>query len=172
MRKECELHHTPARDNQYRATARYYVDSCPYCKIEQLQSQLHLLAKAVLEAHKGKGHCIDCPHVEYGEDYQRCKGGEYDCCKCTACKVAREVGMNTDDHDMNESECAAYNMGYQAGLAKVQADDDDDFWLRQYAGQAMQGLLVGVEEPRYRNIASMAVKQALALLEEVKRGDQ
>ena len=49
------------------------------------------LAEAVLTAHKGKGHCIDCPHVEYGEDYQRCKGGEYDCCRCTACKTAREV---------------------------------------------------------------------------------
>lgn len=60
-------------------------------KVDELKSQLRLLAEAVLEAHKGKGHCIDCPHVEYGEDYQRCKGGEYDCCKCTACKVAREV---------------------------------------------------------------------------------
>jgi len=49
------------------------------------------LAEAVLVAHKGKGHCIDCPHVEYGEDYQRCKGGEYDCCRCSACVLAREV---------------------------------------------------------------------------------
>jgi hypothetical protein len=49
------------------------------------------LAEAVLVAHKGKGHCIDCPHAEYGEDYQRCKGGEYDCCRCPACVLAREV---------------------------------------------------------------------------------
>ena len=54
-------------------------------------AKLKMLAEAVLKAHKGKGHCIDCPHVEYGEDYQRCKGGEYDCCRCTACKTAREV---------------------------------------------------------------------------------
>jgi hypothetical protein len=49
------------------------------------------LAEAVLVAHKGKGHCIDCPHVEYGEDYQRCTGGEYDCCRCSACVLARDV---------------------------------------------------------------------------------
>ena len=71
--------------------------------------------------------------------------------------IEKEAGMNTD-----------YDEGFKARLAKTQADDDDQFWLRQYAGLAMQGLLVGVDEPRYRNIAGMAVKQALALLEEVK----
>lgn len=45
---------------------------------------------------------------------------------------------------------------------------DESFWLNTFAGAAMQGLLIGVDEPRYRNIADMAVKQALALLEEVK----
>ena len=51
--------------------------------IRTQQSQLRTLAEVVLVAHKGKGGiCADCPHVEYGEDYQRCKGGEYDCCKC------------------------------------------------------------------------------------------
>ena len=63
-------------------------------KKEQLkqQAQLRTLAEAVLEAHKGKGGiCADCQHVEYGEDYQRCRGGEHDCCKCTACKLAREI---------------------------------------------------------------------------------
>lgn len=83
MRKECEQHRTPARDNQYRATARYYVDSCPYCQIEQLQSQLHLLAKAVLEAHsadaltdlEGNGNWVP----------------ELIGCQCEACRVAREV---------------------------------------------------------------------------------
>lgn len=39
-RPECEEHHTPARDNQYRATARYYKDSCPYCEIERLKGEL------------------------------------------------------------------------------------------------------------------------------------
>lgn len=66
-------------------------DTAYFAGVEDERERLRLLAEAVLEAHKGKGHCIDCPHVEYGEDYQRCKGGEYDCCKCTACKVAREV---------------------------------------------------------------------------------
>ena len=49
------------------------------------------LAVAALLAHKGVGHCKECPHVEYGEDYQKCKGGEFDCCKCTVCTQAREV---------------------------------------------------------------------------------
>lgn len=64
--------------------------------------------------------------------------------------------MNTD-----------YDEGFKAGLAA--SEFTDSYWLRCYAGQAMQGLLTGVEEPRYCNIAAMAVKQALALLKEVKK---
>lgn len=54
-------------------------------------TKLQMLAKAVLEAHKGKGYCKDCLHVEYGDDFQRCHGGEYDCCKCAACDLARDI---------------------------------------------------------------------------------
>lgn len=82
--------------------------------------------------------------------------------------------MNTDDHDMNESEYAAYKRGYQAGLAKVQADDDDAFWLRQYAGQAMQGILAADTQSLLYpyQIVQRSIDCAKALLEEVKRGVQ
>lgn len=40
MRQECEAHYTSARDNQYRSTARYYKDSCPYCRIAELEKEL------------------------------------------------------------------------------------------------------------------------------------
>ena len=68
-----------------------------------------------------------------------------------------------------EEYLVAYNTGYQAGLAKAQRDDDDAFWIRQYAGMAMQGLIVGVDKPKYEVIAMLAVKQATALLDEVKK---
>ena len=55
-RPECEQHHTPARDNQYRATARYYKDSCPYCEIERLKvlirEQAHTIERMVSEAYE------------------------------------------------------------------------------------------------------------------------
>ena len=83
--------------------------------------------------------------------------------------------------DINCRECdnqlytVGYAEGYQAGLAKSQADDDDAFWLRQYAGQAMQGIL-SAETMGYTtsktNIAlnaECAVEYAKALLEEVKK---
>lgn len=54
-------------------------------------AKLKMLAEAVLKAHKGQGYCKDCLHVEYGDDYQRCHGGEYDCCKCSACNEARLI---------------------------------------------------------------------------------
>lgn len=54
-------------------------------------AKLKMLAEAVLKAHKGQGYCKDCLHVEYGDDYQRCHGGEYDCCKCAACNEARLI---------------------------------------------------------------------------------
>ena len=40
MRQECEDHYTSARDNQYRSTARYYKDTCPYCEIDRLKAEL------------------------------------------------------------------------------------------------------------------------------------
>lgn len=56
-------------------------------------AKLKMLAEAVLVAHKGQGYYKkDCPHVvEYGDGYQRCHGGEYDCCKCAACNDARLI---------------------------------------------------------------------------------
>lgn len=47
IRPECEQHHTPARDNQYRATARYYKDSCPYCEIDRLKEYEDAVTSAV-----------------------------------------------------------------------------------------------------------------------------
>ena len=79
-------------DHSYRLKHETNKADCPYCKLETQQAQLRTLAEAVLVAHKGKGGiCADCQHVEYGEDYQRCLGGKYDCCKCQACKLAREI---------------------------------------------------------------------------------
>jgi hypothetical protein len=49
------------------------------------------LSTAILTTHKGRGYCNECEYVERGEDYQKCKGGEFDCCKCHACKLAREI---------------------------------------------------------------------------------
>ena len=60
-----------------------------------------------------------------------------------------------------------YDKGFEAGLAA--SEFTDGYWLRCYAGQAMQGLLVGVEDPRFENITMLAVKQAKALLGEVKK---
>lgn len=54
-------------------------------------AKLKMLAEAVLKAHKGQGYCEDCLHAEYGDDYQHCHGGEYDCCKCAACNDARLI---------------------------------------------------------------------------------
>ena len=80
-----------------------------------------------------------------------------------------------------EEYMVAYNTGYQAGLAKSQRDDDDAFWIRQYAGQAMQGMISKISwerlgddfkpeiQPKYKIVAYMAVQQARALLEEVKK---
>ena len=81
-----------------------------------------------------------------------------------------------------EEYLVAYNTGYQAGLAKAQRDDDDAFWIRQYAGYAMQGILannkllsafvstgeiIGIDQ--LTAVSKGAVAQAKALMEEVKR---
>lgn len=85
----------------------------------------------------------------------------------------------------------AYNTGYQAGLSEDLRDDDDAFWLRQYAGYAMQGQLSSLQteatimmfseamaerglNPKYpeRLIAINSVNYAAALLEEVKKHER
>ena len=57
--------------------------------IEQLEAQLRTLAEAVLEAHTDS--CDNCPE----EVVRACSGQDVDfnvnCCKCEACKLAREV---------------------------------------------------------------------------------
>ena len=60
-------------------------------RLIELIDRQTLLANAILKAHKGNGHCKNCRFVEYGEDFQRCKGGEFDCCKCPACTLARSI---------------------------------------------------------------------------------
>lgn len=75
-----------------------------------------------------------------------------------------------------------FERGYKAGLAKSQRDDDDAFWIRQYAGQSMQGILannkllsafvstgetIGMEQ--LEAVSKGAVAQAKTLLEEVKK---
>ena len=98
------------------------------------------------------------------------------------------IGEETVKPLTAEEYLVAYNTGYQAGLAKSKRDDDDAFWLRQYAGQTMQGQLASLQtevsimmfsealeerwlNPKYpeRLIAINSVNYAKALLEEVKR---
>ena len=93
--------------------------------------------------------------------------------------------MDKPDIDCQECDNQLYTVGYadgyQAGLAKAQRDDDDAFWLRQYAGQAMQGLLANpnytymlennpsFDADQIREIvATNSSGYAKALLEEVK----
>jgi len=77
---------------------RYDIDRCEpvmniedygeWCKYEDVQSKLRLLAEAVLEAHSKS--CKDCP-VEDDDcmiDY-KCKVNRN--CQCPACVLAREI---------------------------------------------------------------------------------
>lgn len=82
---------------------------------------------------------------------------------------------------MNDRELSiqcAYKRGVKDGIAKSQHDDDDAFWLRQYAGMAMQGILANPDIMQHVcgswfktdvSVTMWAVKQAAALLEEVKK---
>ena len=56
-----------------------------------LRDGLEILSRAILTAHKSRGICRECPHIEYTDRRQICHGGEFDCCKCEACKIARRV---------------------------------------------------------------------------------
>jgi len=72
---------------------RYDIDRCEpvmniedygeWCKYEEVQSQLRLLAEAVLEAHIEANLCVDC-------DPDSCPPCNQ-CCQCPACQLAREI---------------------------------------------------------------------------------
>jgi len=69
---------------------RYDIDRCEpvmniedygeWCKYEEVQSQLRLLAEMMLEHHG------DCEHMDYNE-----KQIVIEQCGCPACKLAREI---------------------------------------------------------------------------------
>lgn len=65
--------------------------TCGEISCDQGNEERRLLAKTVLSAHRHKGNCKDCPHVEYTPDAQLCHGKEFDCCRCEACALARKI---------------------------------------------------------------------------------
>ena len=80
--------------------------------------------------------------------------------------------MNTEDYDK----------GFHEGL--VASEFSDRYWLRQYAGMAMQGMISELSwerlgdnfspeiQPKYGVVAEMAINQAEQLLDEIKRRGQ
>ena len=108
---------------------------------------------------------------------------EDECAKCgSTLEEVRPGKWQCNKCDLDQMMADHYNAGYQAGLSKAQRDDDDAFWLRQYSGWAMQGILannkllsafvsvgetIGMEQ--LEAVSKGAVAQATALLEEVKR---
>lgn len=123
--------------------------------------------------------CAKC-----GSTLEEVRPGKWQCTKCELENLlARHLNAGKQAVPLSAEEyMVAYNTGYQAGLAKSQRDDDDAFWLRQYAGQAMQGILannkllsafiaVGYEigPTQLKNISKGAVAQAKTLLEEVNK---
>jgi len=86
-------HYTPARRNSTKTTVRYFIRDCPYCVIEKQQSQLRLLAEAVLEAHFDYGGCDENCTFATGNgctadtDKVECSN----ICQCPACVLAREI---------------------------------------------------------------------------------
>jgi hypothetical protein len=79
---------------------------------------------------------------------------------------------------MNEYD-KGYDEGFKQGLAA--SEFTDGYWLRCYAGQAMQAIISELSFvygsskspddliPQYEKIAVLAVNQAKALLDEVKK---
>lgn len=55
--------------------------------IDQLQADIKMLARRMLEAHKDRKHCLYCPCS--GEDCQGCLP-ENQACHCPACVTARK----------------------------------------------------------------------------------
>lgn len=78
---------------------------------------------------------------------------------------------------MNEYD-KGYDEGFRQGLAA--SEFTDGYWLRCYAGQAMQAIIAELSfiyasgkntddlMPQYEKIAALAANQAKALVEEVK----
>ena len=98
----------------------------------------------------------ECP--ECGSTLEEVRPGKWQCAKC----------------ELDQMMADQYNAGYQAGSTQSQRDDDNAFWLRQYAGMAMQGILAtDTQRLLYPyQIASQSIDCAKALLEEVKKHDQ
>ncbi len=108
---------------------------------------------------------------------------EDECAKCgSTLEAVRPGKWQCQKCELDQMMADQYNEGYQAGLSKSQCGDDDAFWLRQYAGQAMQGILVNnklllafvstgceIGPTQLKNISKGAVAQAKALLEGVKK---
>ena len=77
---------------------------------------------------------------------------------------------------MNEpADVKSYNMGYRKGLQDAEEAHDDAYWLRKYAGMAMQGIMAGgyrfdisQGNKEGKLIAKASLMIATALLAEVK----
>lgn len=94
----------------------------------------------------------ECP--ECGSTLEEVRPGKWQCVKC----------------ELDQMRADQYNAGYQAGSTQSQRDDDNAFWLRQYAGMAMQGILASnTADTRIECLPAACVAVAKALLEEVKK---
>ena len=74
-----------------------------------------------------------------------------------------------------EYEMLTSDPGYwkeRAYQAESLVHDNDSYWLRQYAGMAMQGLLTVLSKDNEELIAKHSVIIAIALLAEVKRKEK
>ena len=60
-----------------------------------IAEEQEILSKAILKAHKySRSSCYDCSNLVQGDGFKRCIGGQYDCCQCAACKIARMILKN------------------------------------------------------------------------------
>lgn len=71
-----------------------------------IAEEREILSKAILKAHKfSRSSCYDCSNLVQGDGFKRCIGGQYDCCQCAACKIARRI--------LNESPATPLNNAHQ-----------------------------------------------------------
>lgn len=50
------------------------------------------LADAMLKAHEfRRSSCYECPNLVQADGFKCCVGGQYECCQCAACKIARKI---------------------------------------------------------------------------------
>lgn len=101
--------------------------------------------------------CAEC-----GSTLEEVRPGKWQCTKC----------------ELDQMMVDQYNNGYQAGLTQSQTDSDESFWLKQYAGMVVQGIVIGKRTmpvlegdiaAEQAIQAYYAVQQAKALMEELKR---